>query len=253
MSKHLKLFETQAEYDNFITTSDFILPNVSRCLDTKHVYYNPQTKSTPPPSHSNEINDDGSFLGKDGITYKTMNFPKSSVYKLIWLDRSLGATSPKELGIEYDSKMSISDVEEMIKQKLGDEWRLPSKTEIVSLFSYFDNIGLIPLDKFKDDEETIEWFKLKDEEFYLKSMNKNVRSQAFGTGGSSCKKNILKISSNNINFLTNDNAMKLYFTYNIVYKYLGCDGFSKIANVRERKLSSKIENKVYILPVKVKQ
>ena len=49
MSKHLKLFETQAEYDNFITTSDFILPNVSHCLDNKHVYYNPETKTTPPP------------------------------------------------------------------------------------------------------------------------------------------------------------------------------------------------------------
>ena len=172
MSKHLKLFETQAEYDNFITTSDFILPNVSHCLDNKHVYYNPETKTTPPPN--NEVNDDGSFLGKDGITYKTMNFDVTS--HIVWLDRSLGATSPKELGIEYDLNMSVSDVEKMIKQKLGDKWRLPTDDELLKLFKYFETQEFTPLNKFKDNEgyrgNAIETFKLKDKNFILKTLKR---------------------------------------------------------------------------------
>ena len=41
MGDYLKLFETHAEYETYITGSDKILPNVSYCVDNNDVHYNP--------------------------------------------------------------------------------------------------------------------------------------------------------------------------------------------------------------------
>ena len=268
MSKHLKLFETQAEYDNFITTNDFILPNVSHCLDNKHVYYNPQTKSTPPPN--NEVNDDGSFLGKDGITYKTMNFDVTS--HIVWLDRILDASSPKELGIKYDLNMSVSDVEKMIKQKLGDKWRLPTDSELLNLFKYFETQEFETLDKFKDNEnyigDAIEWFKLKHKEFYLKTLRRgnvlnNTPSKLDENGRflpeyANKPLNYMPITTYyntyNVNFLTNSRN-NVY--YKITYKSDHFQNIEKEAHIINVQLagtypagSSDEDNSVYILPVK---
>ena len=43
MGDYLKLFETHAEYEAYITGSDKILPNVSYCEDNNDVHYNPWT------------------------------------------------------------------------------------------------------------------------------------------------------------------------------------------------------------------
>ena len=43
MGDYLKLFETHAEYEAYITGSDKILPNVSYCVDNNDVHYNPWT------------------------------------------------------------------------------------------------------------------------------------------------------------------------------------------------------------------
>ena len=47
MSKYLKLFETDAEYQQFIGGGDFLRPNVSLVTDTNSVYYNPLEKELP--------------------------------------------------------------------------------------------------------------------------------------------------------------------------------------------------------------
>lgn len=41
MAKHLKLFETHAQYAAFTQTEDFVLPNVSHCIEEQDVHYNP--------------------------------------------------------------------------------------------------------------------------------------------------------------------------------------------------------------------
>jgi len=46
MGKYLKLFDNHALYEAFTQTEDFILPNVSHCIEENHVHYNPLT---PPP------------------------------------------------------------------------------------------------------------------------------------------------------------------------------------------------------------
>jgi hypothetical protein len=41
MPRHLKLFQTHAQYVSFTQTSDFIKPNVSYCQNEQDVHYNP--------------------------------------------------------------------------------------------------------------------------------------------------------------------------------------------------------------------
>ena len=42
--KYLKYFENDSDYKEFIKTDELIRPNVSHCVDTKKVYYNPTEK-----------------------------------------------------------------------------------------------------------------------------------------------------------------------------------------------------------------
>lgn len=39
--KYLRLFETHAQYEAFLETADFLVPNVSRCRASNDVHYNP--------------------------------------------------------------------------------------------------------------------------------------------------------------------------------------------------------------------
>ena len=43
MGKYIKKFDTHADYEDFLETSDFIKPNVSYCEDNNDVHYNPWT------------------------------------------------------------------------------------------------------------------------------------------------------------------------------------------------------------------
>ena len=45
MSKYLKLFNQDAEYQAFKETEEYILPNVSYVEDINVVYYNPYTEA----------------------------------------------------------------------------------------------------------------------------------------------------------------------------------------------------------------
>lgn len=191
---------------------------------------------------------------------------------LIWLDRSLGATKPKEVGIKYDLNMSIPDVEKLIKQKLGDKWRLPTDEELLNLFKYFETQDFETLDIFKDNEgysgNAVEYFKLKDKEFYLKTLRRgNVtfsRPPMLDENGMFLPeyynkpinyKSIATYYNNfNVNFLTK-NRNNVY--YKITYKTDHYDNFEKTAHLVNVQLagtypagSSDINNSVYILPVK---
>ena len=44
--KHLKYFEKDSDYKEFIKTDELVKPNVSHCVDTKKVYYKPTEKLT---------------------------------------------------------------------------------------------------------------------------------------------------------------------------------------------------------------
>ncbi len=41
MFKYLKSYDTHEEYNEYIKSGDFTLPNVTHCIDANEVHYNP--------------------------------------------------------------------------------------------------------------------------------------------------------------------------------------------------------------------
>ena len=41
MSKYIKLFDNHAQYEAFTASTDFILPNVSSCVEENDAFFNP--------------------------------------------------------------------------------------------------------------------------------------------------------------------------------------------------------------------
>lgn len=73
--KHLKLFQTEAEYTAYKDSEDFVLPNVSYAVDGVKLYYNPLIVE---PYTMVDL----------GLSVK-------------WADRNVGATSPEEAGLYF--------------------------------------------------------------------------------------------------------------------------------------------------------
>lgn len=44
MIDYIKLFDNHGDYETFVKTPDFILPNVSHCIDENEVHYTPNEK-----------------------------------------------------------------------------------------------------------------------------------------------------------------------------------------------------------------
>ena len=79
MAKYLKLFNNHEDYLNFKKTDDFILPNVSHCVQENEVHYNPL-----PPMHN-------------GHEYVDLGLPS----KTKWAKMNVGASSEKEAGLYF--------------------------------------------------------------------------------------------------------------------------------------------------------
>lgn len=151
-----------------------------------------------------------------------MNFDVTS--HIVWLDRSLGATKPNELGIEYNSNMSISDVEKMIKQKLGDKWRLPTDDELLKLFKYFETQEPIPYSgKYKG-------VTISDKHYFLLTKDPN-NIYNYGPGARYYFPQILSNSGHYLNYVI--------FGFHRERKFLG-----------EIKILEKKQNYTTIIPVK---
>lgn len=85
MAKHLKLFDTHADYETFIETADFIKPNVSHCVAENDVHYNPIQPPTILPENQilwekfnqiygeNVTNEDFTLFATYPMTYEVYN------------------------------------------------------------------------------------------------------------------------------------------------------------------------------------
>ena len=73
MGKYLKQFATHQQYEAYTAnTSNFILPNVSYCIDTPNeVHYNPSSPTPPTPSHD--------YVEIGGIKWATMNIGATGI------------------------------------------------------------------------------------------------------------------------------------------------------------------------------
>ena len=79
MAKYLKLFNNHEDYLNFKKTDDFILPNVSHCVQENEVHYNP----IPDPYNGHAYIDLGLTSGTK------------------WAKMNVGASSEKEAGLYF--------------------------------------------------------------------------------------------------------------------------------------------------------
>lgn len=73
MGKYIKLFNSHSDYEDFVETTDFVLPNVSRCDSEKDVHYTPKPYDYSQDYLTFDIISDGTltwgptiFLGTSG-------------------------------------------------------------------------------------------------------------------------------------------------------------------------------------------
>ena len=102
MGKYLKLFETHSQYTTFTQTQDFILPNVSYCLDqTDVVHYNPFVPPVLPLM----------------VTYNVED--ASSPTQLYFYYEEQG--EPSALGVDMFDKVEIDGTEVSVSSLDADE------------------------------------------------------------------------------------------------------------------------------------
>lgn len=92
--KYLKYFKTEADYNAYLQSEDFILPNVSYTVDSDTVFYHVV---------KTETGDYKIFLLEkkniSGLTYNMVDLGLPS--GTLWADRNVGATSPEDFGTYF--------------------------------------------------------------------------------------------------------------------------------------------------------
>ena len=128
--KYLKYFPTEAEYNAFIQSEDFILPNVSYAVDTDTVFYNiVKTESGDYKIFILEKKD----ISELETTYEMVDLGLPS--GLLWADRNIGASSPEDFGTYfawgetegYNGSVTYCTAEELcayLQPMIGDEMEL---------------------------------------------------------------------------------------------------------------------------------
>ena len=92
--KYLKYFKTEAEYNAYIQSEDFVLPNVSYTVDSDNVFYHVV---------ATETGEYKIFLLEkkniSGLTYNMVDLGLPS--GLLWADRNVGSSSPEDFGTYF--------------------------------------------------------------------------------------------------------------------------------------------------------
>lgn len=148
MGKYLKLFKKDTDYLYFKKTTDFILPNVSHCIEENHVHYNP---IDPYNGHQ--------YVEIGGIKWATMNIGANSITDtglyFQWGDTQ-GYTAAQVgdgEGQKYfsqndciyyndgsytkynegDSKNTLEASDDAVTAAWGGNWRMPTVSEFIAL------------------------------------------------------------------------------------------------------------------------
>lgn len=127
--KYLKYFKTEAEYNAYIQSEDFVLPNVSYTVDSDNVFYH--VVATETGEYKIFI-----LEKKDisGLTYNMVDLSLPS--DLLWADRNVGAKSVDDYGtyfawgetegFTYDGVKNVTAEQlcSMLQPLIGDEMEL---------------------------------------------------------------------------------------------------------------------------------
>lgn len=98
--KHIKYFPTEAEYNAFVESADFVLPNVSYALNVDTVYFHPEQLVDSTPSLID------------------LGLPSG----LLWADRNIGAASPEDAGLYFQWGDTVGYTADETKDTKFDSW-----------------------------------------------------------------------------------------------------------------------------------
>lgn len=139
--KYLKYFKTESEYNTFVQSEDFILPNVSYAVDADSVFYHIVKAET---------GDYKIFLSEkkniSGLTYKTVDLGLPS--GLLWADRNVGAASSEDAGLYFAWGDTVGYTSEQVingEKAFSEDWS-----------NYFDTTdGGDTFNKYAEDKLTV--------------------------------------------------------------------------------------------------
>ena len=163
MKKYLRLFQNHDDYSDFKGTTDFILPNVSHCIEENEVHYNPLVD----PYNGKAYVDLGLTSGtkwakmnvgasseKDAGLYfawgETQGYAASQVgtgegqKAFSWSDYKF---NPSGNGDEptmskynvTDGKTILDPEDDAASVNMGGDWHMPTKEQIIELFKETKN------------------------------------------------------------------------------------------------------------------
>ena len=150
MGKYIKKFDTHSSYEDFIQTEDFILPNVSYCVDNKDVHYNPYVD----PYNGHEYVDLGLPSGAKWATMnvgansetdyglyfawgETQGYADVSTKAFSWSDYDLtedsGSTMSKYNATDGKTVLDIED--DAVAANWGGSWHMPTEAQFQELLN----------------------------------------------------------------------------------------------------------------------
>ena len=155
MKKYLRLFQNDTDYLDFKKTTDFILPNVSHCIQENHVHYNPLVD--PYNSHAYvdlglpsgtkwaKMNVGASSETEAGLYFawgETQGYTASQVgtgdgqKAFNWSDYKYGTSSSNLTKYNAsDNKTHLELTDDAAAANMGGDWHMPTKEQCEELLN----------------------------------------------------------------------------------------------------------------------
>ena len=151
MGKYIKLFQNHTDYLDFKGTSDFILPNVSHCIEENEVHYNPLVD----PYNGKAYVDLGLPSGTKWATMnvgannetdyglhfawgETQGYADASTKAFTWSDYKFNPSGDGSTMTKYNSTdgKTVLDLEDDAAHvNWGGDWHMPTKEQCDELFN----------------------------------------------------------------------------------------------------------------------
>ena len=148
MSKYLKLFDNHKDYSDFKGTTDFILPNVSHCVQENKVHYNPLadpyngkayvdlglpsgTKWATMNVGANSETDYGLYFAWG----ETQGYADASTKAFNWSDYKYGTSGNLTKYNTTDGKTVLDLEDDAARANWGGNWHMPTKEQCDELFN----------------------------------------------------------------------------------------------------------------------
>ena len=157
MKKYLRLFQNHNDYSDFKGTTDFILPNVSHCVQENEVHYNPlvdpyngkayvdlgltsSTKWAKMNVGASSEKDAGLYFAwgeTTGYTANQVGTDKNFSWSDYTLTEDSGSTMTKYNATDGKTHLELTD--DAAAANMGGDWHMPNRAQCIELFKETKN------------------------------------------------------------------------------------------------------------------